>query len=331
MKVLFIWKVDDQLTHYIKEHITELDDIELIFAPDKEELTLINAAKGVQVIVGWRPTQKLLNALPDLKYIINPGVGVQHLLPEFSSHFIDNNITLINSHGNAFATAQHGMAMLLSLCNRLKRHHAWMQSGEWRVRDKRLRSVRLKNKNVGLMGFGHIGQQVHKMLQPYECKYHIYKHKKTEIENATVYTKKSLEEFLKNIDVLFITLPSTDATKNLINENNIGYLGKQVLLVNIGRGDVIEESTLFNALKNKTIDSAAIDVWYNYKPEKDKDDKQFPYKLQFHELENIILSPHRAASPFDELTRWDDVIENIKNIKSNPSAVTNVVDITAGY
>jgi len=331
MKVLFIWEVDEKLKEHFKKRIGNQFDIELIFPENKEEETLINHANEVEVLVGWRPTQKLFDNISTLKYFINPGVGVQHLLPKFKQHFTEHNIKLMNSHGNAFATAQHGVAMLLSLCNRLYWHQNWMAEGEWRIGDKRLKSVLLKNRQVGLMGYGHVGKHVHNMLQSFNCHFHIYKNKAATIENAKVYYNDQLESFLKSIDVLFITLPSTEKTKHIINEQNITLLQSNTLLVNIGRGDVIEESALYEALKNKQIDSAAIDVWYNYKPEKDAAGKQYPYEQPFHKLDNVLLSPHRAASPFDDLGRWEDVIENIINIKTKKAVLKNIVDVEAGY
>ncbi len=84
-------------------------------------------------------------------------------------------------------------------------------------------------------------------------------------------------------------------------------------------------------LQNKKIKAAAIDVWYNYKPEKDKNGLQYPYKHPFHELDNVVLSPHRAASPFADLSRWEDVVENLNQIAENRVPFKNVVDLDLGY
>jgi phosphoglycerate dehydrogenase-like enzyme len=104
-------------------------------------------------------------------------------------------------------------------------------------------------------------------------------------------------------------------------------------LVNIARGAIINEEALYNALKNNVIAGAALDVWYNYHPEVDND-KKYPYdseKFPFHELDNVILSPHRAASPHDDLKRWDEVIENISRFAEGEKDFINVVDIEKGY
>jgi phosphoglycerate dehydrogenase-like enzyme len=102
-------------------------------------------------------------------------------------------------------------------------------------------------------------------------------------------------------------------------------------LVNVARGKVINEKDLFDCLEAKVISGAVIDVWYNYQPEPDNDGKKFPYSYPFHTLDNIVLSPHRAASPFDNLERWNEVIENLKKIANNKTDFLNVVDLEAEY
>ena len=117
----------------------------------------------------------------------------------------------------------------------------------------------------------------------------------------------------------------------MIGANEINLLGEKGLLINAGRGEIVSEEALYNALKNKTIDSAAIDVWYDYDVEANEKGQKFPYQFPFYELDNILLSPHRAASPFDDLKRWDDVIENINKIAIGKNDFLNVVDLNEGY
>ena len=79
------------------------------------------------------------------------------------------------------------------------------------------------------------------------------------------------------------------------------------------------------------IAGAAIDVWYEYKPEPDVDNRKFPFHKGFHELDNIVLSPHRGASPMDDLERWNEVIENITRFCQGRTDFLNIVDLERGY
>jgi phosphoglycerate dehydrogenase-like enzyme len=108
-------------------------------------------------------------------------------------------------------------------------------------------------------------------------------------------------------------------------------LGSTGLLVNVARGKVVNEYDLYKALENNVIAGAAIDVWYNYHPNPDNEGRSYPFSYPFHKLNNVILSPHRAASPFDDLERWDEVIENIERFAEGSRQFMNIVDLEKEY
>lgn len=117
----------------------------------------------------------------------------------------------------------------------------------------------------------------------------------------------------------------------MIGEKELSLLGKNSFLINAGRGKTINEKALYTALKEKNINAAAIDVWYDYEVKNDENGKKYPYKLPFYKLNNVLLSPHRAASPFNDLERWNDVIYNINCIALDNKKFKNVVDLEGGY
>ena len=323
IKVLFIWEVKDELKQYFLEKINT-KRVNLIFPESTEENYLIKEAIDSHVIVGWRPTRELLEKASQLKLFVNPGAGVQHLI-EFRDLLKD--IKVVNGHGNAFFTAEHIMAMLLSLTNQIIPHHKWMLEGKWRLGDKEAISVSLKNRKVGLLGYGNVNKHIHKFLIPYGCEIYILKRQPTRNQ----YGPNDLDKFLKKIDVLINTLPLTHLTENLIGEKELSLLGKNSFLINAGRGKTINEKALYTALKEKNINAAAIDVWYDYEVKNDENGKKYPYKFPFYTLNNVLLSPHRAASPFNDLERWNDVIYNINCIASSNKKFKNVVDLEEGY
>jgi len=99
----------------------------------------------------------------------------------------------------------------------------------------------------------------------------------------------------------------------------------------MARGSVIDEAGLYKALKEKVIAGAAIDVWYEYRPEPDESGSKYPYSHPFHELDNVVLSPHRTASPFDDLERWDEVIENVIRYSKGRRDLINQVNLEEEY
>jgi len=332
-KILFIWKVKPELKKYLQTNLSVYPQIKLIFPQFIDNQKLKKSASGVDVIVGWRPTEEMLKN-SEFSLFINPGAGVQHLIKMFRKIRRNKEITLINGHGNAYFTAQHALALLLNLTNRIIDHHSWMKQGFWRTGDREGASLPLRDRKIGLLGYGKVNSKVHQMLLAFEPKIYILRKHKNLLPHhpfKELFDPRELNTFLTKIDTLFIALPLTEKTENLIGESEIKLLGKESLLVNISRGKVVNEAALYNSLKKGTIMAAAIDVWYNYKPLPDQNGKLYPFEFPFQELDNVILSPHRAASPFSDLKRWDDVIENIKRFHCSEKKLINVVDLDQGY
>lgn len=332
VNVLFIWTPSCSLKKYLTDNLSEQTNLNLIFPDSSEPENLIDLAANAQVMIGWRPFPELLKKAESLKLFINPGAGVQHLIPLFQQVNQDRKIILTNCHGNSYFTAQHAVALLLALTNRIILHHQLMVQGKWRSGDQQGATIPLKSRKIGLLGFGAVNQKVYKFLSGYDNSWFVLKRRWDKSEYSfNTYTPFQLDEFLGEIDVLFVAIPETKTTINLISQSELDLLGKSGLLVNISRGSIVNEAALYNSLEQQKITGAAIDVWYNYNPEPDDQQQRYPYSFPFHRLPNIVLSPHRAASPFDNLERWNDVIENIKRFSNNQTDYLNIVDLQHGY
>ena len=333
--VLFIWNVREDLRYYLHAGLSGLGSVNLFFPEDTTEESFLRLAPDMNIIVGWRPSRHLLDAAQRLKLFINPGVGVQHLIETFREINQTRNVTLVNGHGNTYFTAQHAVAMLLALTNKIIPHHNWMVEGKWRKGDSDAKSIPLRDLNIGLLGYGAVNQKVHRFLSGFDLKFKILKRSWSDKQQlpteSSRYGSGDLDGFLKDTDILIIAVPQTDETIGLIGKDELELLGSQGLLVNISRGPVIDEEALYHALSHGVIAGAAIDVWYNYQPEPDVDGRKFPTRFPFHELDNIVLSPHRGASPMDDLKRWDEVIENIRRFAEGRDDFINAVHLDIGY
>lgn len=335
--VLFIFDVREELGEYLLAGLKEQKNIRLIFPEDTSMETYLKYAPKADVIVGWRPTEELLNATKKLQLFINPGVGVQGIIDLFQKINQTRDIKLVNGHGNTYFTSQHAVALLLSLTNKIIPHHNWMTDGQWRKGDKDAKSIPLRDREIGLLGYGAINTKVHQFLSNFKVNFHVLKRdwKRQRVDDyptkITKYTNEQLHEFLEAIDVLIVAIPSTSQTRGLIGKKELELLGKEGLLVTVARGEVIDEESLYTALKEKTITGAGIDVWYNYRPEPDTEGKKFPSKFPFYELDNVILSPHRGASPMSDLQRWNEVIENITRVAKGETTLLNLVNLKDEY
>lgn len=338
-KVLFHWEIDKELKEHFKKKFLNNKSVELIFPKDISEKNLICIAKDTDVIVGWRPSMELLIASEKLKLFINPGTGIKHHIENFRKLQKTRNVILVNGHGHSYSTAQHTVALLLTLMNRIVSHHNQMVNGVWRMSDDKdvmSSSVQLRNKKIGLLGYGAININVHRFLSGFENQFNVLKYSwgKDKIKFPTEikkFTSKNLKTFLKESDILIIAVPHTALTENMIKAEELKLLGKDGILVNVARGTIVNEKDLYDSLKKKVIAGAALDVWYNYSPKKNKDGKAFPSSKPFGKLKNVVLSPHRAASPFDDISRWDEVITNIQKVSKGKNDYLNIVDLDKEY
>ena len=334
--VCFSSKVSNEIQDHLMERLKPLSNVKLIFPEDTSDEYLKNIISDVDILIGWRPSKILLELGKNLNVFINPGAGIKHLLELFVEVNKHRNVTLINGHGNSYFVAQHAVALLLTLMNKTIPHHIWMKEGKWRTGDQEAASIPLRFREVGLLGYGAINKKVHQFLTGFKVNFHILrknwnKQKDKLPSEAKKYGISELDDFLNKIDVLIIAVPHTSLTSNLIKAKELKLLGPKGLIVNVARGDIINQEDLYTTLKDRTITGAAIDVWYNYRPEANTEDLKYPYEFPFHKLDNIILSPHRAYSPFSDLLRWDEVIENIIRVSQGRSDLINTVNLREEY
>ncbi|MHA2389857.1 MAG: NAD(P)-dependent oxidoreductase, partial [Candidatus Hodarchaeales archaeon] len=142
-------------------------------------------------------------------------------------------------------------------------------------------------------------------------------------------THESLDYILENSDYLLIALPLTPETKGLIQERELTLLKPTVVLVNIGRGEVINEENLYEFLKRSELAAVGSDVWYNYP--KDRKNPKVQQNFPFDEFPFLVMSPHSAFKVESrEIPFTEDIITNLKAIYNN-EVPQNQLDLDAEY
>ncbi len=334
MRVLFTFVPRPELRRLLEDQLPEI--CTLVFPPDSRHGTLKKLIGDADVVVGWKVTEDLVQAAGNVVLWQNPGAGVTRMLEIFRQH---RHITLCNSHGNSYLTAQHAVALMLASMNQIHLHHMWLKGGKWRTGDDDAESVPLRRRHVGLAGYGSIGRKIARFISGFDVTVSAYKNRKrasdAEVPGVRCcYASEgaSLREFFAQSDVVILTLPLTDSTRGIVSSDELQALGPAGLLVNVGRAGVVVERDLYLALKEGKVGAAALDVWWREKePSEFSDGGLRPFNYPFHKLPNVLMSPHRAASPKDDLTRWSDVIENIRRAASGSRDFLNVVDVDRGY
>jgi phosphoglycerate dehydrogenase-like enzyme len=213
-------------------------------------------------------------------------------------------------HANFRAVAEFSVGLALALMRRIVEGDMRMRNGLWlpSYRDPASTETEsLVGKRIVILGFGNIGRALARRLWAFEVASirgtrASVKSVSTEPDGVIVHPSADTPELLKEADVLFVVLPQAPSTTGLLGEKELALLHPHALLINVGRGAVIDEAALFNALKSRSIAGAAVDVWYRYPT----DATPAPFSDHpFHELDNVVLTPHCAARTHEaESQRW---------------------------
>ena len=326
VKVMVLSRVPEDHRNYIAKLLIDYPQIKMFYPESREEQ--MKFAPDMRVIVGREIELEVLEAAENLQLYVFSGTGVDDLLKAYSQYSRKNEVILCNTHRSSYNCAQHVIALLFGLLNRVLIHDRRMRNQEPSKRNPE--SIIIRGKTIGLMGYGPINRFVRDFLGGFDVNFAILKRswKDDEISgDAERYTSDRIIEFMRDIDILVIALPLTEETRGMIGTEELEALGEDSFLINVARGAIIDQAALFNALKDGKIAGAGLDVWYNVEEE-----NKYGYSSEypFHELDNVILSPHRANSG-GRITKWNPVFVNIKKIADGDSDLVYIIDIERGY
>ena len=257
-------------------------DVKTDFTFD-ELIEKIPSYDGLIVRSATKVTKEIIENAKKLKLIGRAGAGVDNIdLPAAK----ENNIIVMNTPGgNTNATAEHTLALLLSLSRKIPNADATTHRGEWAK--KRLKGNEIKGKTIGIIGFGNVGKRFAEMCNALGLKVIILSKSFEGIKNDySKYESVNLTQLLEAADIIsFHCKPPLDGSP-IIATNEINQMKKSSIIINTARGNLVSEIDLSEAIKNKTIKGAAIDVFAD-EPAHDN--------ILFG-LDNVILTPHIAAS-----------------------------------
>ena len=209
------------------------------------------------------------------------------------------------------------------------------RNNDWRPRYGPSQAVYLYGKTMLILGFGSIGEHVARVCQGMGMRViGIKRNPKTTLPadlDAQLHPPEALDELLPQANVLMITLPLTDETKGLIGTSELALLPENAVLVNVGRGAVVDQAALYHALKNGKLHSAGIDVWYNYPPDEANRADTPPADFPFHELDNVVMSPHRGGGSMEVETIRMQHLAELLNQLGRDGQGPNKVNLAQGY
>lgn len=230
--------------------------------------------------------------------------------------------TLCNLFGHEQAMAEWVLMAMLALSRRVLIYDRGLRAGDWSP--SLPWELELTGRVVATIGYGHIGGRVAELARALGMEVVAATRSPSPERGAGLRRLAGLDELgavLEEADFAVVAVPSTPDTRGLVGAAELERLGPDGFLVNVARGDVVEERALYEALRDGTIAGAAIDVWYRY-PRGGA--QTLPSEYPFHELDNILMAPHvsgrttgtqerRAAFLADQLRRLDQgrPLENV--------------------
>lgn len=291
MNILFYTHLTAEFPEVIEPYINKYAEYNFILAKDRKEYK--ESVKFANVLITGNPSDDDIRITQRLKLLIIPFTGISQLNLKLLEQ---KGIKVANSHGNALVVAERAISLALACCGRVVEFHNDQSKGNWHRTGDKVRPFdywfSLIGKHISILGTGEIGRNIAKLLSGFNCDIVGFKRTTSEIPKYFRSITNNIKEALSFGEVVFITLPITEETRHIINSTNISMLNGK-FLINIGRGDLVEEEALYTALKNGYIKGAGIDTWYEYPSNGKKNitGSKFP----FHKLASVVISPHASS------------------------------------
>jgi phosphoglycerate dehydrogenase-like enzyme len=289
------------------------------------EHAVLTDLKDADVYVGPTFTQGMGAEARNLRLVHVAGAGTDGI----NADALPAGAVCANTFHHETSIAEHIATVLVALRRNLLGQDAALRTGVWSssVYSADIRQPEtLRGAVVTFLGFGHIGAASWKLLQAFGAEGIAITRSGTTDPQANSLrwsgTTARLGEALTESDILVISIPLTDETTSIIGNAELDDLGPDGLLVNVARGAVVGEAALYEALKDRRIAGAAVDVWYQYPG---PDGRGEPSALPFGRLDNIIMTPHSSGVTAETFrSRAQEIAENITRLSKNET-LKNVV------
>ena len=282
--------------------------------------------QNAEVVVSWLLSHKAVKAAQKLRWLHCTSAAVNQLLfPEI----VNSEIILTNgSQVHAAVVAEHILALAFALARKLpeaarfQQRRVWGQQDIWRVQP---RPREIAGATLGLVGLGNIGRETAQRaaalgMRVIAVREHPEKANPPGV--SQVFAPTQLDRLLAESDYVVLALPVTSATKNLINAERLAQMKTDARLINVGRGPLVDESALIQALREGKIAGAALDVFV---------EEPLPSDSPLWDLEHVLITPHTASNSEKQ---WDRqymlVAANLRRYL-NHEPLLSVVDKQRGY
>jgi lactate dehydrogenase-like 2-hydroxyacid dehydrogenase len=286
----------------------------LLDAPDKEAFLKSIADRVRAIVVAYtadRIDAAFMRRFPKLEQISSFGVGYDHIDAKWAGEhgiIVTNTPDVLNEE-----VADTALGLLLCTVREFPQADRYVRAGKWPSAYYPLSKATLRNRTVGMVGMGRIGKAIAKRLEAFGVPVVYHSRNPQAGVDYTYYPK--LVDMARDVDTLMVIVPGGAATQNMINAEVLKALGPNGILINMARGSVVDEPALIEALKNRTIHSAGLDVFVK--------EPQVPQELL--EMEHIVLFPHLGSASEATRAAMDQlVVDNILAWRAGKPPLTPV-------
>jgi phosphoglycerate dehydrogenase-like enzyme len=324
MKVVFLGRFATGHAPRIVARLTTTPDTEIV-ADDTDAARLAPALAEADIAVGlsWRAN---FPPAPRLKLLQCFATGIDQM----DLAAVPRGVAVCNTVGHEPPIAEYVIMTMLTLLHQLFHSVASFRTGSWEasLQGGGTRHGELLGQTVGILGYGRIGREVARRAAPFGVRL-LAANRSPVAETEPVervYPLAELDRMLPECDVLVIAAALAPETSGLIDARRIALMKPSALLINIGRGAIVDEEALYVALRDGRLGGAAIDVWWRYPTAAEPHPR--PSRFPFHDLPNLLMTPH--SSSFTEGTaerRYSGIVTNIDRLSRGEPPV-NVVTVT---
>ncbi len=240
----------------------------------------------------------LMGRLPRLEILSTFGVGYDHVDTAWA---VAHGVTVTNTpEVLTEEVADTALGLLLSTVREFPQGERYLRAGKWREKSYPLTKATLRNRTVGMVGMGRIGQAIARRLDAMQVP--VVYHSRRPAAGVSYRHYPKLTDMARDVDVLMVITPGGEETKNLVDAEVLEALGPEGILINMARGSVVDEPALIKALQERTIMSAGLDVYLR--------EPEVPPELMA--MEHVVLFPHLGSATVHTRDKMDQlVVDNL--------------------